>query len=604
MVNRDQHVQGVPTLSALYWLTPAQWLAAWPSAEKNFSNNYEIKGGEDELNEAIKTDPRRLIVLTGKAKTGTSRLAFEISKRNTHVWYPNPLLQLDSAKALSELSEKIKTVNIDHFPMVILDGPNRAESLGLLSELMANVLHPNLKVLIPCSEELAPSVCFRAGSYPTASVMVAHYSGVHRISSELFTGVCAASLLLSYALEGRGLLKQTSAESMLMEEGILVKTTSADQFFCLLNDESRKQLYRDEICHNESGIKKLERILIHSPESKTAIFENIIRWENGRVPSELIPLLTDFSLDTFPNIEKLRASSCLIGGEILDCLVKQARKIYKEDKPCINVANLLVDNARATDEEEALRIIKIELKKEYSIADKFNFLQLRSLIEKSENEIDLLGVLKNHNVYLPLVTVLKRNIQQSELKDLLEEAVVYCHQLITVELKYGSLAAQAAAHSMLAGILHAKKEYIEAVKALNISLMHHGALGNVRGQVMCLYRLNLIQRENNDDRAAIESICDALIIEQTTSNMSGIGYCHWLLGANADQSSNVVLAADHYAAALCAYEQTEHIPERVVTSNQRALRAVKEMSGQNGMPAVPIESLPKRIAVQQIDPGM
>ncbi len=105
---------------------------------------------------------------------------------------------------------------------------------------------------------------------------------------------------------------------------------------------------------------------------------------------------------------------------------------------------------------------------------------------------------------------------------------------------------------------------------MSAALAGRRAIGEVRGQCFCLYRLAELSVALRRKDEAVAHLEEALELSRTLQDPTGEGYCLWMLGALADKRGDAGRAAEHYAESVDAYARAGRVPDRLMASLVRA----------------------------------
>jgi hypothetical protein len=551
------------------WLDPDSWLdvCAWP-----YTDAYVQRGGEAELVDQLEGDPRRLAALVGEPGAGTSRLAFELAVRRAAAWYRDPVPPPDPDRLVDELDELLREAPENARPVVVLDGPERDEALSVLAPLLQHALHPRLLVLVPCSTRSVMRLPKLGAEYPRSSILVAGISNEPRpVSVEQLPGDALAPI----ALAGRGPSGILDSEQELVESELVARHPGSATTVCLLGERARFEIAKDALLKQPDA---LTRALDAHPALRVPALTTTLRWLGGELPEGTGDAFFGFGPDQVPRLSELarrgiRASRSVIAGVTLRC-----KELLEGDVPPDQGAVLHMQIAHGLAiggaDDLGLASLRSALDLEVSAPLRGQLLLAIATAEADTSGLaaaaDVLasaGDIKGQRVALARLIELQRASGQHD------AALDRASQWLELERARGNLAGVAAASSVAATICGASERIDEAIEHAGATLEARRAVADVRGQALALYRIASLHAGRRQREMAGAALEQALALETLTGHQQGIGYCHWMMGAIAEQRADPAAARDHYTASAAAYERTGAVPQRLHESLDRASKA-------------------------------
>jgi hypothetical protein len=560
------------------WLEPDAWVDACGAPSAHLREPYVERGGEAELAERVSIDPRRCVALVGASGAGTTRLALELARRSAWARYRDPLAPPDPRRDVGELRALVAG---DARPVVVVDGPDRAEALSVLAELLAQRLHPRLLVVVPCSDRIARRLAHIAGDYPRASILVAAMAGEGAPPPPLPAGIPHA-VLAPLALAGRCDAGAVPGEQQMIDAGLAARHAGSGTVVCLADERRRFEVSREVLLTDEVALTAL---LDRRPALRRPCFETALRWLGGNLPEPALEHLAAFGADDVPDLADFARRGLLIAPPVLVALVKRAVALLPStDEPDL-AARLRLQIARgvaiAGDEKRSSEHLDGALALPCSPAMRGTLLMHRAVAavepELCAEAVDLLRAAGDTD---GLRDALQRWVELLRAVGRAQEALVRATEWIALEDESGSAAGAAAARTTASSIAGSAATIPDAIAFAGAAAADSEAIGDIRRQALALYRVASLRGAIDDLSGARAAVERAVACERAIDNRAGEGYAEWMLGALHDRGADPSSAAARYAASIAAYAGVGPVPERL----RDALRVAKERAAGMAVP--------------------
>lgn len=551
----------------MFWLSVEAWLERCGVFTAGLRAEYRARGGEDELLDALARDPRRLVALVGAAGAGTSRMALELARRTSWARYPDPHFAPDVDGAIAQLEQSLAGLDAAAAPLIVLDGPDRDESLALLAALVSRPLHPRLHVLVPCDPATARRLRRLAGGYPGGSILVATIAG-EPAPPEALPPSLPAELVTPFALLGRCRSGAFPGQRELVAAGMLA--VAGDEVVCLLGDRVRAAVVDEQLVRGAGGDARLRDILDAEPGRRTAAVTALLRWTGRQPPLHLLAALLAFDTDSFPDPLDFWQLGIPLAPQVMEMLLARGRHLLDVEivnagaadrlRECVTTFEVLAgaDSEPPTIEEAAAAVADTRARGDYQ----------------------------------PRARALRQYATLLEQVPDLSAASTCYEEWLALETKLGTAVSRAQVCMAAGGVASKLNDHATALARYGEALEHRRNIADPVGQLFALYRIAGGHYALDDIAACQRVLHTALELAAAIGDATGSGYCHWLLGSVVDKLGDAERADRHYSAAIDAYAQTGTVPPRLLARQRTAsiaaagMRQQAALAGGAPLPAV------------------
>jgi len=542
----------------LTWLSQDRWLERCGPAGVALRSTYAPRRADSALHQALVEDPRRLVVVTGPAGAGVSRLVFEVVRRFPVVLYRSPIAVPDPVHEVDLLEYRLARVPAGDTPLVVLDGPCTREALTPLRELLARRIHPRLRVIVPCRIEVAR----RLGAmtrYPRRSTLVAELSKTR--SDPPYLPPLGHDVVV-LAAAGRVPVAALRAPAALLDAGVAA-FAAGGEMVSLLDERNRGDILAERIFERGDGRGRLARAMAAHPGLRARVLESLLWFGDGSLASVVLPL-TSLAADELPDVDALEARGVAISDEVLTALRTRGELALADasDETAALLGERLTAIARrqgddrgAVDHASTALIRTASPRRRARLSGELG--ALTGDLEACQRASALARI---HADAPTLIAALRREATLLRRHRLLRDARLRLAEIAALEDGVGHVGPGAATRLDGAALAIEAGETGAGVELAAAAAAASQAVGNLALQTRALGRLARLYASCGDVEAASSTLDGARVLYEAARDRDGIGDCHRALATLAQQRGATAVAAAHLRAALEAFAEAGRLP--------------------------------------------